>query len=324
MTVNEAFVTKGGETLSPFLQDTHIQFAWDSTSLGYFKTCPRLYYYTMICGWGGKDESVHLRFGIEYHQALQEFDAFITEGAEREDAIRQVLTALLTRTWDWRPNEDTRAGKYKNRRTLFRLVLDYLDFYNPDPATTCILQNGKPATELSFRFEVDFGPQSASRPYMLSGHLDRVVEFQGELFVMDRKTSQTTLGSYYFDQYDPHNQMSLYSLAGKTVLQSPIKGVIIDAAQVLLENTNRFVRGITYRNDARTEEWLGDLSVHLSVAEQYARMNYWPQNDTACDKFGGCRFRQICSKAPQVREAFLKANFIQLAPEDRWNPLKPR
>ena len=65
-------LTKG--TLSPFLPGTNIQYAWDSTSLGMLKTCPRLYQYTMIDGWSAKDENVHLRFGQEYHSALEEYD----------------------------------------------------------------------------------------------------------------------------------------------------------------------------------------------------------------------------------------------------------
>ena len=72
------------------------------------------------------------------------------------------------------------------------------------------------------------------------------------------------------------------------------------------------------------DEWVGNLEYWLAQAESYATANYWPMNDTACDKFGGCRFRGICSKSPQVRETFLKAEFEQLAPEDRWNPIKPR
>jgi hypothetical protein len=46
---------------SPFLPGTKIQFAIDSTSLGYLKTCPRLYEYIMIEGWSPKDDSVHLQ-----------------------------------------------------------------------------------------------------------------------------------------------------------------------------------------------------------------------------------------------------------------------
>jgi hypothetical protein len=59
---------------SPFIEGTRLQFAWDSTSLGYLKECPRKYYYTMIEGWRGRGESVHLRFGQEYHAALEHYD----------------------------------------------------------------------------------------------------------------------------------------------------------------------------------------------------------------------------------------------------------
>jgi hypothetical protein len=44
-------------------------------------------------------------------------------------------------------------------------------------------------------------------------------------------------------------------------------------------------------------------------------------NDTACDKYGGCEFREVCSKSPSVRDKFLKADFKQ---EEPWNPLIPR
>ena len=43
---------------SPFLPGTKIQYALDSTSLGNFKTCPRLYYYTNILGWQPKEETM--------------------------------------------------------------------------------------------------------------------------------------------------------------------------------------------------------------------------------------------------------------------------
>lgn len=322
---------------SPFLPGTSIQFAWDSTSLGYLKTCPRLYQYVMIEGWGSAEESVHLRFGIEYHQALQEYDIAKAKGASHAEATRTTLRDLLTRTFGWDPDPTTKAGRYKNRATLTRTVLWYLDKFADDPASTYILKDGTPAVELSFRFELDWCPAGkyqskteAPQPYLLSGHLDRVVSFQDDLYVMDRKTSTTTLSDYYFAQFNPNNQMSLYSNAARIILKAPIKGVIIDAAQVMLDvdKTNipgaRFVRSFTYRTDAQLNEWMQDLRYWFTLAEAYAAQGYWPMNDTACDKYGGCRFREICSKSPQVREQFLKAHFTKLPPEDRWNPLKPR
>jgi hypothetical protein len=131
---------------------------------------------------------------------------------------------------------------------------------------------------------------------------------------MDRKTSISTIGSYYMDQWTPSNQMSLYSLAGKIMLNSPIKGVIIDAAQVLLDKPNAFARGFAYRSETQLTEWLDDLRYWLAQAETYATNNYWPQNDTACTKYGGCVFKEVCSAAPQVRDSYLAAQFDKIDP----------
>lgn len=333
----EALVDPKSPARSPFLPGTKVQFAWDSTSLGYLKTCPRLYQYIMIDGYGSSDESVHLRFGIEYHKALEDFDHARAEGQDYNVAIRSAIRAALLRTYGWDVDETTKAGKYKNRRSLIRAVCWYLEHFRDDAAQTYILADGRPAVELSFRFELEWGPAAKfqqkgaqPQPYLLCGHLDRVVNFHDDLFVMDRKTSLTTLSDYYYAQFNPSNQMTLYSTAGKIVLQAPIKGVIIDAAQMMLDvnKTNipgaKFGRAITYRTDDQLSEWQQDLRYWLTLAEAYAAEGYWPMNDTACDKFGGCRFREICGKSPQVRKQFLKAHFTKLPPEDIWNPLRPR
>lgn len=318
---------------SCFLPGTHIQFAWDSTSLGYLKTCPRLYQYIMIEGWATRDESIHLRFGIEYHTALQDYAISIAKGVRHEDAIHDTVRALHSRVFDWEVDRNTKAGKYKNRETIVALVIDYLDHFANDPAETFVLDNGEPAVEVSFRFELDWGPQymetatelTAPQPYLLSGHLDRIVNFNSDLYVMDRKTSTTQVdSSYYMAQWSPSNQMTLYTLAGKIVLNSPIKGVIIDAAQVLLEKPNRFSRGFTYRTEDQLQEWIQDLHFWFASAETYADNNHWPLNESSCGNYGGCKFREVCSKSPQVREQYLKASFDKLEPEDRWNPLKSR
>ena len=325
---------------SPFLPGTKVQYAWDSTSIGYLKTCPRLYQYTMLEGWAGRNESVHLRFGIEVHLALQEYDVSRSNGISHEDSIHDVIASIYDRCYDWNPplSPDNKRdpAKYKNRDTLISLIIDYLDHFGAtDYAETYIMDNGKPAVELSFQFELDWGPQQTldietqaeignGQPYLLCGHLDRVVHLNNALLVMDRKTTMTTPGPYYFAQYEPHNQMTLYTLAGKIVLNAPIRGVCIDAMQVKLEDPHAFVRGFTYRTPDQLDEWLNDLAILLRQNETYAAQNHYPMNDTACDKWGGCKFREICAKSPSVRDRFLRADFTKLPLEDRWNPLKPR
>lgn len=648
----EGYTPSYSAVQSPFLPGTKLQFAWDSTSLGYLKTCARMYQYILIDGWGHTEESVHLRFGSEFHTAHQDYALSRAAGIPHDDSVFDVVKALLERTADYKPDPDTRAGKYKSRNLLIRSVIWYLDEHRDDPAKTYIKADGEPAVELSFRFELDWGPinqpqykpasaitpggpeYSAVQPYLLCGHLDKVVDFNGSLFVMDHKaqplsasvlglhgwiqirhlsigdsiagqdgkfypvkglypkgktkvyrvvfndnssvlcgedhlwlvstqvndgwnvlsvkemlqkpyyvkyhvplvkpiqhleaqlpvdpyvlgallgdgylnggsvslsttkgwllrkvasrlapgevitsghfsnnswtikggstlnglrrvglwktlsrtkfipdeymfasedqrrellqglldtdgswngrhriydsmglqltkdicnlvrslggtaryrdrndgcyrtsirmedlpsglgkrfisdifevdedetmcieidspdhlyvaenytvthnTSMTTLGDRYFDQWSPSNQMTLYTLASRIILDSPVKGVIINAAQLMLDYEKsgeygaRFVRGITYRTPDQLAEWLDDLKVLLAQAESYAENNFWPMNDTSCDKFGGCRFRSICSKSPQVREQFLKSDFEKLDKDQVWNPLRSR
>ena len=63
VTISADHLTEG--VRSPFLPGTQIMYAWDSTALGLLKTCPRLYQYTIIEGWGSRDESIHLH-GVVY------------------------------------------------------------------------------------------------------------------------------------------------------------------------------------------------------------------------------------------------------------------
>lgn len=348
---------------SPFLPGTNIQYAWDSTSLGWLKECPRKYFYHMIEGWRSKSESVHLKYGIWYHNALELYDklrAGAYDGHENpeakvythDEALEQVIFQCLDWTWVRDPATDYEiytpehqvpkigAGRpwlsdhpNKTRETLIRSVIWYLDQFKDDPAKTIILDSGKPAVELSFRMEMDWGPEAANKgrvfneneshnlgqPYLLCGHLDRVVDFGGGTYVMDRKTSSSTISSQYFEQYDPDNQMSLYSMAAKVIYKTPVKGVIIDAVQIAV-GFSRFVRGFTYRTESQINEWLADTKEWLGLAEHFATKNFWPMNDKSCHKYGGCSFRKICSKDPSVRDRFLESDFTR----EPWNPLKVR
>lgn len=336
--------------LSPFLPGTNIQFAWDSTSLGWLKTCPRLYQYSMIEGWRSHGPSVHLDFGSFYHHALELYDRHRATGADHATAMYEAVKYCLETTWI-EPDPDTGivggpmdwGHNLKTRETLCRSVIWYLDeFGENDAAKTVVLKNGKPAVELSFRLELDFGPKAYvegkdfsltsgainrvsgtmipnQQPYVLSGHLDRVVEFSDGIYVMDRKTSSTTIGSYYFDGYNPDNQMSLYTFASKVIYQTPVRGVIIDAAQIAVGFT-RFSRGFTFRTEAQTEEWLANTKEWLALAEHYATKGFWPMNDKSCHQYGGCAFRKVCSKSPEVRDRFLASDFVKR----HWNPLESR
>lgn len=328
---------------SPFIPGTTLQYAWDSTSLTMLQTCPKLYEYQMIQGYRRRGESVHLFFGGQFAKALEHYHVQRAQGASHGYATEYVVGELLEATWIEDKPWDSQHSK-KTRETLIRSVVWYLDHYKDDPTKTVILADGKPAVELSFRFdsgiavgyikrepgEISLAPgalnftdgveEPANINYVLSGHLDRVVDFGGELFVQDQKTTGSTLGSYFFSEFNPHTQMSLYTLASRVVFNTLVRGVMIDAAQIAVGFT-AFARSITMRSEDQLEEWLENIAEWLRLAERFASTGKYPRNESSCHKFGGCPFRDICSKSPVVRQQFLDTDFENTNP---WNPLKAR
>jgi hypothetical protein len=281
---------------NPFLPDGRM-WAWSSTTLNLAKECPRKYYYAVILGWQPKSLNDNITFGYWYAAALESYHKLRSPlyDYDHEISLRTVVLQTLQSTKDWQ-SEDTR----KNRETLIRSIIWYLEEFKDDPCKTVILKDGRPAVELTFQFKLN-------EEVTLCGHLDRVVEYAGDVYIQDQKSTGATLGSYYFTRYTPDNQMSLYTVAGQVIWQLPVKGVMIDAAQIAVGFT-RFERGFAFRTPEQSEEWLRDAQYHIHRTWE-AEKEGWPMNDASCQKYGGCQYLGICSKSPQVREEFLRTGF---------------
>lgn len=306
---------KASPAPSPFISGTDFQFAWDSSTLGTLKECFRKYYLTYVLGYRPKGESIHLDFGSHYAKAMERFYKYRAQGATYDDALRETVRGALIDSASMSADFDK-----KNRQTLIRSIIWYFETYKVDDATTTKvvhLANGNPAVELSFKMPTGVSINGVELLYC--GHIDRLVEFNGDRFVMDQKTTGGTLGAYYFTQFNPDNQMSGYSLASRIIFNTPVQGVIIDAAQIAVGFTS-FARSITTRTESQLEEWLEDFADWTSLASLAAEKNRWPMNDKSCHKYGGCPFRDVCSHDKLVRQNFLETRF-----EVRyWNPLEER
>ena len=295
-----------------------LQVALDSTSLGALKKCPRFYELSIVRGWSGRKRSVDLEFGIWLHSARELYYRLRAGGAEHEAALLAALNYAMTETWDKELDRPWQGDQYKNRFTLARTLVWYLDQWGNgnDPLETIILADGKPAVEVSFRFPLGFSSTSTHDEYTLCGHLDRLVQYNGRSWISDLKSTKHTLDAHYFSQFTPDNQMTCYALGGQVTLGEAPSGIIIDAVQIGV-GFSRFTRGMVMRTSAQIDEWMRGLRVLLAQAEGYARDNFWPMNEKACF---GCAFRGICSHSPQVRERWLEADFVKRV----WDPLQVR
>ena len=331
--------------------ESGVQFAWDSTSLKLAETCFRKYLYKMILGWQPERKSVHLLFGGWYASALESYYKYVAEGMSSDEALVEIVSEALVETWEFddcstcagkgmeswaEPFDQTTAavcpdcngeGKLteggvpwvsdhntKTRENLIRTIVWYIDqFGDDDSCSTVILSSGAPAVEHSFRLEWD-------NDIIYCGHLDRLVEYGNAIYIQDQKTTGSTITGRYFDGYNPDSQMSGYTFAGKALFGLPIKGIMIDAVQIAV-GFSRFERGFTFRTEDQLNEWYDNSMYHIEKARQATRDNYFPMNPSACGLFGGCEFRHICSKAPSIREQFLKGDFVK---GPTWDPLLPR
>lgn len=300
--------------------EPNLQLAWDSTSLGALKRCPRYYEYNIIKGYTSKLESVHLRFGSEYNNALVTYHKARAAGATKEEATMAAVRYALEHTWDndlgrpWVSDEPT-----KNRETLLRTVIWYLDRFEEDPLETQVFANGEAAVELSFRISIDHESDLTGEAYFLCGYLDRFVHFLGGAWITDWKSSKYQLDEKYFDRYSPDNQMSQYAFAGTMIGREPIKGVIVDAVQ-LGATFSRFQRGQILRTHTQLEEWLQDSLVYIKQNEDFVAKGHWPMNDTSCEKYGGCPYRKVCAATPEIRPKLLDGLFSTRI----WDPLVVR
>lgn len=276
---------------------------WDATALAAFRECERKYEYMMIRGLRPKAESVHLSFGKFYTEALELYYILTTNGSTHELALVDTVLQTLRKTADWHSSHPS-----KNRFCLIRTIIFYLMEFEHDPAETLILSDGSPAVEVPFSFQF-------SDEVILTGRFDRIVRLNGEIFISDHKTTGSTPGPHYFAQWSPNVQMSLYSIAGQIILDSPIAGVILNVAHIGA-GFSRFHRGTIYRSKEQNEEWLRDLDYWIEASDRAKARHYWAMNDTACHKYTGCQFRELCSRAPSVRELFINTDY-EVRP---WNP----
>ena len=303
-----------------------LQYAWDSTSLGAYKTCPFKYFLSIVLGYSGKRKDA-LEFGIAFHSAMQHYHYARAEGEDHTPAIRAALREALRSFTE--PDSDGvlkiyEAGvKERNLYALLRAVVWHLDFFTDngfkeDNCKTIILENGKPAAELSFRFSPDLNLPAEFTEVYLCGHMDHVVEQNGSIFVKDYKTTKS-ITSRFFDQFNPDNQMTLYTLAGNVVFGLPVKGVIIDGVQLGVHFA-RFQRGYSYRTKEQLETWLQDTEFWLRQAHHSAATGHWPMNDKSCNMYGGCEFREVCSAPHSLHKQLLDSKFVQRT----WDPLQTR
>lgn len=299
-----------------------LQTDLDSTSLNEFKICPRRYFYSIICGYQPIEQSVHLTFGILMHQAVEHYwQARLEEDLDHQSALRRVLREVLTETWDRERQRPWQTdAKNKNRFTLVRTIVWYLDTYQDDPVETIRLKSGKAAVELPFGVNTKYYT-STGENFVLRGKMDRLGKLNDFLYVADVKTTQRPINQGWFSKFTPDNQFSIYSIAAHMVYGTDVAGILVDGCQIV-QTFSDFHRGIVQRTPEQREAWMQELSYFLMELEYCAEAKAWPMNDSACNLWGGCPFRPVCSaQTESIKEMILEHEYRRRVWDPTFRPL---
>lgn len=297
-----------------------LQLYIDSHSLGEFKTCPRRYYYSILLGYQPPAESVHLTFGIMLHVAIEQYwKRRLTLLEDHETALPEIVKLIMNLTWDKKLNRPWQSDhKTKNRFTLIRTIVWYLDRFQDDPIRVLTV-GSKPAVELPFEIYSGYESQITGEHFILCGRIDRLGELNGNRYVIDVKSTASTISPHWYSSFTPDNQFTIYCIASKEYYDTETAGLIVDGCQIA-QSFSAFHRELVNRSESQLEEWRDDLGFHLNNLDQCARSGKWPMNDKACNLYGGCPFRPVCSQPSQYGRDQMLTQYRRRT----WDPLQRR
>jgi hypothetical protein len=292
----------------------------DNTALDMYMACPRKFYYGMVLNRRrGGPLSPALAYGTVWHKILETH--YRTGG--NAAAVRSAAIAA------WQPHFNP-----DDHRTLDRALSAYEGYLARWGEHDAEIKGwgktvGYPDSPVIENATEIWWP-GAPHPY--AGKIDRVFELQGLFYVEDHKTS-SQLGTNFFVQFDPSNQMMGYAALAQLLTGLPIAGVRINAHGVL-KTQNKFERKIITYSQPRLREWQENYARWIDKLEgSYRRhglshapemgetddlLSAWPHNFNACAaRYGQCTYADVCAQVPHVRGRILESEFDEIP----WDPM---
>jgi len=179
---------------------------WDNSTISCFQTCRRKYYYQYVRHLQPAMKSAPLIFGTAIHDAL---DCYY----KNKDKDVGIIEAVKL----FKSSYSTPEGE--SLRTVengVKMLTWYSIKYKGEPFTVY----GKP--EEGFVFFIG--------ELLYGGRLDLPVEWDGQLWIMEHKTT-TRLGASYFNQYELDKQITGYIIALEEYSGRKCSGAIINVLE---------------------------------------------------------------------------------------------
>ena len=165
---------------------------------------------------------------------------------------------------------------------------------------------------------------------LYGGIIDVGAEWGEPVYVVDHKTTTrlgglkdpSKVGSYYFLQYKPDNQMTGYIWGLSKLTNRRIGGAIINALGLYESGQIRFKRHITSRNDFEISEWLIGVRNRCNDIKRAERGGVWRLETSQCMNYGECEYHSIhvlndpASRAKRIEQDYVVSKWDYEARDD--------
>lgn len=321
--------------------DKYFPKTYDNFTLSVYQECPRKFQYRILKGLVSKRQHRALDFGIALHLGLASWYEFpeTLDDAQRKEYFEEInklatlaalaeVPSVIYSTVE-SPSLEIRR-EFAIKKAL--AVLPPLPAFAPDDRRTHTLleallnayfekyrheQFKVVAVEKNFVFVLSDGN-------LYSGIIDLIIkDLQGEVRPFEHKTTYSLTN---FDRnFTPNQQVTGYSKGLRDLLFSETVSDLITINAIAVprreDNTVKptdFGRFDVKREESQIQEFEADAVETIASMKRDLEKGYFRHNTTACNKFGGCPYKRICSRPRGLeREATAQTYYDQ----KHWDPL---
>lgn len=316
----------------------------DNFALTMHQSCPAKYDLRMRQGWASRNRSAALGFGSTLHHGLAEWyktgnaEAALKIIEEKWDNsvpphdyrnLGKALDVMVDYIKRYRVESFEVVGKAQGAPIIERTFTLPMGLYLP-----CRL-SFLPGIDEAGNEQVDRFPERRAcvadqhadaempvchcglerEPIEYGGIFDGLVLASGHVYILEHK-STSQLGSYYFDQFKPNNQVSGYIWAASLMSNMRVAGAIINAIGVYKASATKFERQVTARNDFEISEWRMNVYYECINIKQNELQGFWPMRTPSCSMYAGCEFMPVHTvNDPHHRRKRLEQDYIK----EPWN-----
>lgn len=278
------------------------QFIWNAHDIDNVLRCPRYYQLSVLEGYRLKAFGAAPVWGTAVHYGTEILDTGEFDGMTKDAALNWAVAETVEKYAEELSQSDDSA---RTLETALRAVVGRADQFWGNSLKTAALPDGKPALEVEFEC-----PIPTLEGHRFRGRIDKVAEMDGELYMVDLKTTKTALTARFFSYYFPNNQVMAYLWATKNVIGLPVKGFVIDGVQTGASFT-RFGRHLIEVTDAQLNEWETSMVGAIETVTDYYEEGHYPVNFASCGNYGGCPYQRICSLPPSMRQTWLDEDYTK-------------